>query len=287
MSTSTSPRARISCFTDSWSVPGTSCTRRRAARRRPRRRAARRRAPCWSCTPTPSPRSSTALPLLSAQAGGVDGDVGPGLVDDPDDAERHADLAQLEPVGQRASRGRPRRPGRAGRRRGAAPSAIAASRLGVSVSRSTMPSPVPGLARRGRRRSRWPPAIARSPGPPARRRWPAARRPSPRAARSPGVRLPPCAAGRLEEPPRARHVTPSSLTSRPARGRIGRMIHRARGRLGRGVEPVGGPRAVAGRPSAVRDHLASARGRAADGAGRLEGADDSGGRPAWPVSSPA
>ena len=38
---------------------------------------------------------------LQADAGGVGGDVGPGLVDDPDHAERHPHLAQLEAVGQR------------------------------------------------------------------------------------------------------------------------------------------------------------------------------------------
>ena len=40
---------------------------------------------------------------LQADAGGVGGDVGPGLVDDPDHAERHPHLAELEPVGQRAA----------------------------------------------------------------------------------------------------------------------------------------------------------------------------------------
>ena len=35
---------------------------------------------------------------LQAEGGGVDGDVGAGLVDDADDAERHADLAQVDAV---------------------------------------------------------------------------------------------------------------------------------------------------------------------------------------------
>ena len=38
---------------------------------------------------------------LEAQAGGVDRDVGARLVDDPEDPERNAHLADLEPVGQR------------------------------------------------------------------------------------------------------------------------------------------------------------------------------------------
>ena len=140
ISTSTSPRARIRCLTDV--VAG---ARARAARRRrgspaasSAPRAARRRAPRWSCTPTPSPRSSTALPLLSAEPGGVDGDVGAGLVDDPDDAERHPDLAQLEAVGQRGAAhdladrvGQRRRP-RAARRRWRRPARRS------SVSRSTI-----------------------------------------------------------------------------------------------------------------------------------------------------
>ena len=37
---------------------------------------------------------------LQAQRGGVDGDVRPRLVDDGDDAERHAHLAHVEPVGE-------------------------------------------------------------------------------------------------------------------------------------------------------------------------------------------
>ena len=38
---------------------------------------------------------------LEADAGGVGGHVGAGLVDDADDPERHADLPQLQPVGER------------------------------------------------------------------------------------------------------------------------------------------------------------------------------------------
>ena len=40
---------------------------------------------------------------LDAQAGRVDGDVGPRLVDEEDDAERHADLVDLQAVGPDAA----------------------------------------------------------------------------------------------------------------------------------------------------------------------------------------
>jgi hypothetical protein len=39
---------------------------------------------------------------LQTEGGAVDGHVGPRLVDHGDDTERHADLAQVEPVGQPA-----------------------------------------------------------------------------------------------------------------------------------------------------------------------------------------
>ena len=45
----------------------------------------------------------TALPDFQAQAGGVDGDVGPGLVDHADDAQGDADLADLQAVGERGA----------------------------------------------------------------------------------------------------------------------------------------------------------------------------------------
>ena len=38
---------------------------------------------------------------LQAQRGGIDGDVGARLVDDGDDAQRHPDAAQRQPIGQR------------------------------------------------------------------------------------------------------------------------------------------------------------------------------------------
>ena len=50
---------------------------------------------------------------LEAEGGRVDGDVGPGLVDDGDHAERHAHPAHVEPVGQPPAARRPGRPGRA------------------------------------------------------------------------------------------------------------------------------------------------------------------------------
>ena len=103
MSTSTSPRARIRALTLSWLSPGTSWT-------------ASAGSPNTSTAPRITSTSASLLlartrraaqqhrvARLQADAGGVDGDVGPGLVDHPDHPERHADLAQLQPVGQRVA----------------------------------------------------------------------------------------------------------------------------------------------------------------------------------------
>ena len=50
-----------------------------------------------------APAQDDGVAGLQAEARGVDGDVGAGLVDHPDDAHRHADLADLEAVGQRGA----------------------------------------------------------------------------------------------------------------------------------------------------------------------------------------
>ena len=50
------------------------------------------------------PRRMTALPLLTQSAAASSGHVGPALVDDEDDAERHADLRHLQAVGPPARR---------------------------------------------------------------------------------------------------------------------------------------------------------------------------------------
>ena len=55
------------------------------------------------CAAEELPRSRTALPDLQGQAEGVDGHVGPALVDDSDHAEGHPLLAQLQAVGHRAA----------------------------------------------------------------------------------------------------------------------------------------------------------------------------------------
>ena len=141
----------------------------------------RRRARRWSRTPTRLPRSSAALPLLRHEHRGVDGDVGPGLVDHADDAERHAQLAHLRGRWAACSRGRPRRPGRAARRRRARASAIACSRSGVRVSRSTIAGSVPFATARVDVAPRWPRRCGRSRRR-GRRRSRAARRPSRRGA---------------------------------------------------------------------------------------------------------
>ena len=72
------------------------------------------------------------------------------------DAQRHADLGDVQPVGPPARARRPRRPGRAGRRPRAAPGAISSSRFGFerqAVDRRRRS----GRSRaRRRRRGRWP-----------------------------------------------------------------------------------------------------------------------------------
>ena len=103
ISTSTSPRARISALTLSWVSPGTSCT---TSSGRPLPASAPRIAATMAALldrALDEPRSSTALPALRQMPGRVGGDVGAGLVDHPDDAEGHPHLAQLEAVGQRAA----------------------------------------------------------------------------------------------------------------------------------------------------------------------------------------
>ena len=77
------------------------------------------------------PRSSAALPRLEAEPAASTVTFGPRLVDHADDAERHADLAHLEARWAACSRARPRRPGRAARRRRAGPRRSPCSRSGV------------------------------------------------------------------------------------------------------------------------------------------------------------
>ena len=64
----------------------------------------------------------------------------------PDHAERHRHLAQLEAVGQRRAAERPRRPGRAARRRRAGPAAIPATRPASRRSRSISAPAVPAAS---------------------------------------------------------------------------------------------------------------------------------------------
>ena len=103
ISTSTCPRARISALTLSWVSPGTSWTTSGSqpggldgvAQHGDDRGVARAGARAAA--------QEHRVAGLQADAGRVGGDVGPGLVDHPDDAERHPHLAQLEPVGERAA----------------------------------------------------------------------------------------------------------------------------------------------------------------------------------------
>ena len=112
---------------------------------------------------------------LEADAGRVDGDVGAALVDHPDHAERHPDLPQLQPVGERAApddlADRVGQPGQVAQAR--RPSLRPGRRSGAAG------RPCGPACRRpphGVRRRRWPPAPRRYAGP--------GRRPS-RAARRP------------------------------------------------------------------------------------------------------
>ena len=104
------------------------------------------------------PAQQRRVAALQAQAGRVDRDVGPGLVDDPDDAERHAHLAHGRGRSGGCSHGRPRRPGRAARRRRGPRRRWRRSRSGVSVRRSTIAGRCPGPRPRPRR-PRWPSMI--------------------------------------------------------------------------------------------------------------------------------
>ena len=103
MSTSTRPRAVMRCFTDSCVVPGTSAI---ASTGSPAASSASRITSTSTVLESyadDEPRSSATLPLLSAEHGGVDGDVRARLVDHADDAERHAHLPHLQAVGQRVA----------------------------------------------------------------------------------------------------------------------------------------------------------------------------------------
>ena len=83
---------------------------------------------------------------LEAQRPGIGGDVGPALVDDPDHAQGHPHAGDVEAVGP-ASSGRARcRPGSSSAATVSRPSAMPATRLGFSSSRSSM-APDSPLAR--------------------------------------------------------------------------------------------------------------------------------------------
>ena len=197
MTTSTRPRAWISCVTLERSWLGSNCTASAGrpccviASRSTATSAAferdRRRRPAQQCR----------VAGLQGQPEGVDGDVGAGLVDHADDAERHPDLPDLQPVGQR----RPAqhltdRVGQARDLPQARGDPVDAGR--VSRSRSSTDSWVPARGR-PRRRPRW-------------RRARRARRPAPhRQPRECGVLL---RGGRLGESPRRDARATRSLVDR-------------------------------------------------------------------------
>ena len=136
----------------------TASTGRPASLHGPRgpRRAARR----WSAPPGREPRSTQALPDLTHERGRVDGDVGPGLVDDQDDAQRDAQLGRSRmPLVSSNRRSTWCRPGRA------APSTsrTAAARPAIAVGRQRQPvDDGRRLAGRGGDvEPRWPPGSRR------------------------------------------------------------------------------------------------------------------------------
>ena len=104
---------------------------------------------------------------LHAQAGGVRGDVGARLVDEADDAERHAHARDLESRSAGATPRRSRPPGRAARRSRAGPSPSPRCGASVRVSRSRkaraqLRSPGRARDRRGWPRG-WRPVFSSSP----------------------------------------------------------------------------------------------------------------------------
>ncbi len=123
MRTSTRPRARISAFTSRGCRPARAGRRRRAA---PTPRAASRSTATIAALDAGARRAAQQhrVARLQADPGGVGGDVGPGLVDHPDDAERHPHLASsrllasgaahhlADRVGQPGDLAQPQRPWR-------------------------------------------------------------------------------------------------------------------------------------------------------------------------------
>ena len=101
ISTSTRPRARISALTESWLSPGTSWTTSAGSPAVTDGLAEDVDDGGVAGARARGPAQQDGVARLEADPGRVGGDVGPGLVDHPDDAEGHPQLAQLEPVGQR------------------------------------------------------------------------------------------------------------------------------------------------------------------------------------------
>ena len=194
ISTSTRPRARISSLTVSRDSAGHQLDDvGRQPGARDARRAAPPRAPRCCRGRSTLPRSSTALPRLEADPGGVDGDVGAGLVDHPDHAER-APGPGAAPARWPACSPRTTSPTGSGRpARSRSPSAIAATRSAVSRSRSTMWAGVSAAS--ARRTSTALAASTSSVAAPGRRPSPAAPRPWWRASPARGRGSPPGHAG--------------------------------------------------------------------------------------------
>ena len=135
--------------------------RRRAGPPWPRPRGGPRRWPGSSRCAPDEPRRKAALPDLRHSAGGVARDVRPVLVDDADDAERHAHPADPQAVGpDPAVDDLADRIGQRGHLR--SPAAIASTLRSVRRSRSTTVAEAPPPSAAARRRRRWPRAARRA-----------------------------------------------------------------------------------------------------------------------------
>ena len=55
------------------------------------------------CSASLPPRKHDGVAALDAQTRRIDGDIGPGFVNEEDDAQRHADLLNLQTVGPNAA----------------------------------------------------------------------------------------------------------------------------------------------------------------------------------------
>ena len=103
MSTSTSPRARISALTLSWVSPGTSWMTSGSKSGHFDRLAQRGHDRLVARSSTGTPPQQHGVARLQADPGGIRGHVRPRLIDHADDPERHSNLTHLQTVGEYAA----------------------------------------------------------------------------------------------------------------------------------------------------------------------------------------